>query len=61
MNQAFLDRDPDQTESLIQSLQMRVFGFGVDDFARRNLNPSSTSRWQSIKVETHEFGMNVCG
>ena len=40
INQVFLDRDPGQTEALIQSQQMRSFSIGVDDCAKRYLTPS---------------------
>ena len=43
INQAFLDRYPDQTDTLIQPHQMRPFGVGVDDCSKRHLTPSDKS------------------
>ena len=61
INQAFLDRDPDQTEALIQPHQMRLFDVGVDDCIKRHLTPSGKPGGQCIKISYHEFGINVDG
>ena len=40
INQCFLDRNPNQTEALLQPHQMRSFGVVVDDCASYHIGPS---------------------
>ena len=48
INQAFLDRDPTQSESLTQPHQMRAFGVIVDDCAKSHLGPTNLPGGQCI-------------
>ena len=43
LNQCFLDRDPSQTEALLQPNQIQTFGVVVDDCASCHLGPSLKS------------------
>ena len=61
VNQAFLDRNLDQTEALIQPHQMRSFGVVVDDCTKRHLSPSGKPGGQCIKINNQEFGMSFDG
>ena len=48
INQAFLDRDPTQSESLIHPHQMRAFGVIVDACAKSHLGPTNLPGGQCI-------------
>ena len=60
-NQAFVDRDPTQSESLIQPHQMRAFGVIVDDCAKSHLGPTNLPGGQCISIENKRYGMHFDG
>ena len=60
-NQAFVDRDPTQSESLIQPHQMRAFGVIVDDCAKSHLGPTNLPGGQCISIENNRYGMHFDG
>ena len=53
INQAFLDRDPLQTEALLQPHQARSFGIIVDDCAKRHLSSSGKPGAQYIVIDNN--------
>ena len=61
INQAFLDRDPLQTEALLQPHQMRAFGIIVDDCAKRHLGPDNKQGGQCIRVDGTSYPMHFDG
>ena len=61
LNQCFLDRDPLQTEALLQPHQARAFGVIVDDCASCHLAPNNSPGGQCITVGDTSYKMNFDG
>ena len=61
INQAFLDRDPLQTEALLQPHQARSFGIIVDDCAKRHLSSSNKPGGQCIIIGSKQLDMHFDG
>ena len=61
INQVFLDRDPLQTEVLLQPHQMRAFGLVVNDCDNRHMNSDNKPGGQYIKVDNNTYSMHVDG
>ena len=61
INQAFLDRDPLQTEALILTNQARSFGIIVDDCTKRHIAPTGEPCGQCIIVSDKRFGTHFDG
>ena len=61
INQAFLDRDPLQTEALLQPHQMRAFSLVVDDCAKRHMGSYNKPGGQCIKVNDKTYPMHFDG
>ena len=57
INQAFLDRDPLQTEALLQPHQARSFGIVVDDCTRRHLSSTINLGGQCIVINNKHLDM----
>ena len=57
INQAFLDRDPLQTEALLQPHQMRAFDLVVYDCAQRNMGTNRSPGGQYIEVDNTKYPM----
>ena len=58
LNQCFLDRNPDQTESLLQPHQARAFGVIVDDCSSGHICADGLRGSQSITVGDKVFKMH---
>ena len=61
LNQCFLDRNPKQTEALLQPHQMRAFGVVVDDCASCHLGPSLKPGGQCLTIADTSYGMHFDG
>ena len=61
INQAFLDKNPQQSEALLQPHQARAFGVIVNDCASRYLAPSSNPGGQYKTVNKSNYGIHVDG
>ena len=61
INQAFLDKNPQQSEALLQPHQARAFGVIVDDCACRHLAPSGNPGGQCITVNKSTYKMHFDG
>ena len=61
LNQCFLDRDPLQTEALLQPHQARAFGVIVDDCASCHLGPDGQSGGQCITIDAVSYPMHFDG
>ena len=60
-NQVFLGRDPTQSESLVQSHQIRAFKVILDDCTKSRLGPTNLPSGQCISVENKRYGMHFDG
>ena len=58
INQAFLDKDPAQSEALLQPHQMRAFGVVVDDCASRHVSSNGDPGGQCLTVSSTKLGMD---
>ena len=61
INQAFQDKDPRQSEALLQLHQARAFGVIVDDCASRHLAPIGNPGGQCITVDKTDYKMHFDG
>ena len=61
INQCFLDRDPMQTEALLQPHQMRAYGVVVDDCAKCHISTNGQAGSQQITVGNKCYPMNFDG
>ena len=61
LNQCFLDRDPLQTEALLQPHQARAFGVIVDDCASCHLGSDGQPGGQCITVDDISYPMHFDG
>ena len=61
INQDFLDKDPDQYETLLQPHQMRAFGIVVDNCASRHVSSDGDPGRQYLTVSSTKLGMDFDG
>ena len=61
INQAFLDRDPLQTEVLLQHHQVRAIGLINDDCAHRHMNTNGKTWGQGIEIGKTKYPMHFYG
>ena len=61
LNQCFLDRDPSQTEALLQPHQARAFGVIVDDCASCHIGSDGEPGGQRIVVDDNSYPMHFDG
>ena len=61
INQCLLDRDPMQTEALLQPHQMRAYGVVVDDCAKCHISTNGQAGSQQITVGNKCYPMNFDG
>ena len=61
INQAFLDRNPLQTEALLQPHHARYVGIIVDDCAKRHISSSGEPGGQCIIIDNKQLDMHFDG
>ena len=61
LNQCFLDRDPLQTEALLQPHQARAFGVIVDDCSSAHLGPDGLAGGQCLTIAGVSYPMHFDG
>ena len=61
LNQCFLDRDPLQTEALLQPHQVRAFGVVVDDCSSAHLGQDGLAGGQCLTIGGVSYPMHFDG
>ena len=61
INQAFVDKDLMQTDTLIQLHQVRSFGIITNDYGKKYFAPSGKQSQQFIVVNSKSYSMHIDG